>query len=109
MSREAAIEPSSIPSSPETDSPDGRTDAPKISPADLLTFYTWLRSMGAKRDDARAMLRLVGLSVSNDLWSQAAPSPKPADEEIVTPYAGRVTKRSYYPDDPALEYQEPTV
>lgn len=36
-------------------------------------------------------------------------APAEDDDLTVTPYAGRVTRRSYYQEDPELEYERPPV
>jgi hypothetical protein len=110
MSRDADPPPAPIaPVVLRTD--DGRTtDAPPkpaYTPEQLLTFYRWLRSMGAKREEARAQLKAMGLPLSNDVWAKAEPPKPEADDLTVTPFAGRVTRRSFYADDPELEYQPP--
>lgn len=89
----------------------GRTpDAPpkpSYTPEQLLTFYRWLRAAGLKREDARPQLKAMNIPLSNDLWAKAeTPTPEP-DDLTVTPFAGRVTRRSFYQDDPELEYQPP--
>lgn len=86
----------------------GRTEPqPAYTQQQLLTHYMWLRRLGAKRDEAREQLRAIGIPLHNDLWAQAAPPPPVADDEIITPWAGRRTKAAYYPDSPDLEYEAP--
>jgi hypothetical protein len=101
-------EPAAIASPPRTDAgTDGRTPpiVPELRPASLDTVRE-LRAHGFTRDAARALLRREGRSLGNNTWADAAPAD---DDEIVTPYAGRRTKASYYPENPELEYVEPRV
>lgn len=95
-------------SRPRTDeAQDGRTptQAPDLRPVTLDGARS-LRAHGYTRDEARAFLKGEGLSLGNNTWSQAAPADDDAD--YVTPYAGRRTKAQYYPENPELEYAEPT-
>jgi hypothetical protein len=39
--------------------------------------------------------------------SRAATPAQPAEDELITPFAGRRTKASYYPDNPELEFRPP--
>jgi hypothetical protein len=79
---------------------------PLLRPATLDTCKV-LRAHGFSRDAARMLLRPLGWTLDNNTWTQAAPL-KPADDDLtVTPFAGRVTRRSFYQDDPELEYQPP--
>lgn len=90
----------------------GRTDSPQPSRDDLLTLYKVLRKYGVPREEIRAALKGVRVPLSNDVWAAAAPPPPPEPEDedvLVTPIAGRVTRKSFYPDDPDLEYSAPTV
>jgi hypothetical protein len=107
-----APEPAAIASPPRTDAgTDGRTPliAPELRPASLDTVRE-LRAHGFTRDAARALLRGLGYSLGNNTWADAAPvAPAADDDEIITPYAGRRTKASYYPENPELEYVEPRV
>jgi hypothetical protein len=101
----APIAAPSLPVGPRTDAPaDGRTEeqAPLPRPATLDTVKA-LRGHGFTRDEARALLKTLGWTLGNDTWARAQPT---EDDEIVTPYAGRVTKREYYPDEPALRYRD---
>ena len=95
--------------SPRTDAvPDGRTElvAPALKP-ETVDGARSLREHGYSRDEARAFLKAHGYSLGNDTWAAAKPAPLTDDDLIVTPYAGRVTRKSYYPAEPELEYQEP--
>ncbi len=102
------------PVSPQTDQLPDQTDAAtaldvsKPSREELLTMYQVLRAHNMSRETARKMLNGVRLPLDNNLWAEAAPKPVAADDaEIVTPYAGRRTKATYYPDDPDLEFRAP--
>jgi hypothetical protein len=112
MSQPKPPAPQSTPSSLRTD--DGRTEttAPqsKFTEEQLLTLYTFLRGLGATRDKATPILKASGIPMNNNLWSKAqAPAPPPVedDDTHITPFAGRRTRASYYPDDPKLEFQDP--
>lgn len=80
---------------------------PKLQPATLDTAK-WLRAHGATREDARAFLRTVDRTLDNNVWAAAQPPAMADDDALVTPYAGRVTKRSYY-TDADFPYEEPKV
>ena len=83
------------------------TDAPKLQPATLDTCKS-LRAHGYTREEARVFLRGVDRTLDNNVWAAAQP-PAPADDDlIVTPYAGRVTRKSYY-TDADFPYEEPKV
>ena len=82
-----------------------RAMMPTPTTAQMLDSCRVLRQAGLTRDQARAALKALGLPLDNNLWSQAAPTDD--GQVIVTPFAGRVTRREYYPDDPGLVYQEP--
>jgi hypothetical protein len=87
---------------------DGRTDSDQVGRAELLTLYKILRKYGIPREEVRPALKGVRVPLSNDVWANAAaPVAEEDDGEIVTPYAGRRTKASYYPEQPDLEYQAP--
>jgi hypothetical protein len=73
----------------------------------MLDIFKALRAAGVKREAIAGPWRAAGLPLDTNLWSKAAPSEKDDDDDtIVTPWAGRRTKASYY-DDPRLEYQQP--
>lgn len=82
-----------------------RAMMPTPTTTQILDSCRVLRQAGLTRDQARAALKALGLPLDNNLWSQAAPIDD--GQVIVTPFAGRVTRREYYPDDPGLVYQEP--
>jgi hypothetical protein len=89
---------------PRTDaSADGRTEirTSVLKPATLDTVRS-LRTHGFTRDEARAFLKTLSYSLGNDTWAKAQ---SVEDDEIITPYAGRVTKKEFYPDRPDLEYK----
>lgn len=96
--------------SPRTDAPtDGRTPdpGPVVKPVSL-DAARWLRERGVSREDARAFLKMVDRTLGNDTWAAAKPAMPADDDAFVTPYAGRVTKRSYY-TDADFPYEEPKV
>lgn len=109
MSRTAEPLPSE-PVSPRTDAPaDGRT--PDLVPAlkpETIDGARSLREHGYTREEARAFLKAHGYSLGNDTWAAAKPALPADDDAFVTPYAGRVTKRSYY-TDADFPYEEPKV
>lgn len=83
------------------------TDAPKLQPATLDTCKS-LREHGYTREEARAFLRANDRTLDNNIWAAAKPALPADDDAFVTPYAGRVTKRSYY-TDADFPYEEPKV
>lgn len=96
--------------SPRTDAPaDGRTPdpGPVVKPVSL-DAARWLRERGVSREDARAFLKMVDRTLGNDTWAAAKPAMPADDDAFVTPYAGRVTKRSFY-TDADFPYEEPKV
>src|SRR5262249_44438672 len=102
----------SCPSSLQTDNVQTDRQPPTAKPGaeELLTLYKLLRAHGIAREEARPVLKSVLLPLDNNLWRDAAPPPAAeadGDDTLVTPFAGRPTKRSYYPDEPSLEYQPP--
>lgn len=113
MSSAAYSEPPSRGPSLETDSETDRQteQTPKIKAEELLTVCKLMRAHGIGREDAQAAFKASGLPFNNNVWRDAAPASKPTQEEdddvLITPYAGRRTKASYYPDDPELEYRAP--
>lgn len=114
MSTSSTHTPPSLPLSLETDRRADRQTVQVVKPnaEQLLTLYKLMRAHGIGRDDAQAALKEAGLPLNNNVWSKAAPPPKVVqpnedDDVLVTPYAGRRTRASYYPDDPDLAYQPP--
>lgn len=107
MSRSEDGAPRLSPSSVQTDGvqTDRQPDAKAPGRAELLTFYALLRAAGISREKARPVLKGVGLPLDNNLWAQA--DPKNEDDTLITPIAGRPTRRSYYTDDPDLRYNPP--
>lgn len=101
---EATIAPSALrQTAPQTD----QTAAPPPIPRDvMIDTLRSLREHGYSREQARALLRGLRQPLDNNLWTAAAP-PERNDDEIVTPFAGRRTKASYYPDNPELEFEPP--
>lgn len=93
------------------DSPDGQPSVPAMwapTREQQLTLFRLLREYGVPREKARPALKAAGWVLSNDVWAQAAPpEPEPADDLLITPYAGRITRRHYYPGDADMEYQAP--
>jgi len=89
---------------------DNKTKQPRIKAEQLLTLYKLMRQAGIGRDDAQAAFKASGLPFNNNVWRDAEPPARAAqvdDDEFVTPFAGRRTRASYYPDQPELEYQSP--
>lgn len=82
-------------------------DAPKLQPATLDTCKS-LREHGYTREEARAFLRANDRTLDNNIWAAAKPALPADDDAFVTPYAGRVTKRSFY-TDADFPYEEPKV
>lgn len=101
----------SLETEPQTDRQTEQTA--KIRAEELLTLFKLMRKAGIGREDAQAACKASGLPFNNNVWRDAAPPSKavqPADEnddELITPYAGRRTRASYYPDQPELEYESP--
>lgn len=89
MSRTSGEAPDDRASSPQTD---GQTDgaAPTMSAPNreqMLDIFKVLRAAGVKREDLRPAWRAAGLPLDNNLWSEAAPPPPPAQTPIgETPY-----------------------
>lgn len=104
--------PASAPSSPSVSQTDAaplvvQAAPPESTRAEILDACKVLRAKGLSREDARIVFGYLHRRLDNNLWADAAPVAQPADDEIITPYAGRRTKASYYPDQPELEYVEP--
>ncbi len=81
--------------------------APRIKAEELLTVFKLMRAAGIGREDAAAAFKAAGLPFNNNVWRDAEPPARAVEDEFVTPYAGRRTKASYYPEQPELEYQAP--
>ena len=79
--------------------------------AATIALCTALRSGDATREEARALLAPLGISLSNDVWTAARPTAKEdAPPVAYTPIAGRpYDPREYFQDDPGLQYQPPAV
>jgi len=85
----------------QTQTPDQTAGRARV-PVDALRS---LRQHGYSRNEARELLRLLGLPLDNNLWSQAAPAP-PADELPRTPWGGRpYDPAAYYQDEPELQFR----
>lgn len=97
----------SVPSVPRDGAQIPAAVTPQLTyaPHVILDTLHDLRAHGFTRDQARAFTNRLHMPWKNELWSQVITPPD--DDLMVTPYAGRATKRSYYPDTPELEYQEP--
>jgi len=106
--------PASAPSSPSVSQTDAAPVVVQAAPreptrAEILDACKVLRAKGLSREEARIVFGYLHRRLDNNLWADAAPGAQPADDEIITPYAGRRTKASYYPENPELEYVEPRV
>lgn len=104
--------PSPRPSLETANQTDRQTEQPpRIKADDLLTLCRLMRAAGIGREDAQEAFRASGLPFNNNVWAKAQPPAKPVDDEddtLVTPYAGRRTRASYYPDEPELEFNAPS-
>lgn len=80
---------------------------PKPTPDKMLDIFKVLRAAGIDRDELRGPWRAAGLPLDNNLWAKAKPAAPEDDDVLITPYAGRRTKASFYPDEPELEYKPP--
>lgn len=84
---------------------------PYLTERAIVVWLAGLKTADSWRYSANKIYALVGGN-RNDVmtWVRSVrgeePAP-PADDEVITPYAGRKTKAAYYPDDPLLEYQPP--
>lgn len=110
MSSAAPADPASWRPSLETQNQTDRqtADQPRIKAEQFLTVYRAMRAAGIDRETAAAAFKAGGLPFNNNVWRDAEPPAKVAsDDELVTPYAGRRTRASYYPEQPELEYQAP--
>ena len=96
----------SLPSSLQTDSRQ-TADRPALAMPSrdvMLNTCKMLRKHGMSREEARSMLKSMGLPLDNNLWADAAPAD---DEPIhVTPIVGRPT-RAVFETDPDYPYQAP--
>lgn len=70
------------------------------SRAELLTLYKTMRAAGIPRETARPALKAVGVPLDNNLWVEAAPPEKPAEQGPVhlTPIVGRPTSAKFETD-----------
>lgn len=111
---------SSRPQTGQTDQTDGQTD--RVSAGDqwlarlkvdrkksalieLLVYSGW--SVGEIRSTIKGDSGAIGAEIQalRGGGDQSAPESDP--DMHVTPIAGRVTRKEYYPDEPELEYQAP--
>jgi len=97
MSRSDSTPPLSSPSSLQTDN---RQTADKpLPPAPsrdvMLNTHKLLRKYGVPREEARPVLKALGLPLDNNLWTDAAPTD---DAPHVTPYVGRPTSARFETD-----------
>lgn len=102
MSREMINDAPSLPSSLETDTrqtPD-RPTMPVPTRAEILDIFRVLRKAGVAREALRGPWRAAGLTLDNNLWTEAAPP----EDEYTTPIAGRPTRAQFDADYP---YQPP--
>lgn len=84
---------------------DRHPTAPSLPRDVMLDIYRLLRAHNVPREKARPALKAAGIPLDNNLWTEAAPPEE--ESEYSTPIAGRTTKATFHPDDPALEYQPP--
>ena len=104
MSRASIAADENPPPSLQTDSRQ-TTDRPMMpTPARdvMLDTYRSLRKHGYAREEARAMLKALGLPLDNNLWSKATEEPTER-----APISGRPIPPGvkYHEDEPELEYQ----
>lgn len=118
MSRSTSSAAPSGPSVSETDGQTAETDRADdaLRAKKLLPLYALLRRADIPREVARAALEASGLPLNNNVWTAAAPADPAGEppraigivhngERIVAALPPR--RGPYYPDAPALEYQEP--
>jgi len=98
MSRSDQESAPSVPSSLQTDSAADRqtANAPAFSRAVMLDTYQLLRRHGVTREEARPVLKALGMGLDNNLWASAATP----DDPHITPVAGRSTNAQFDPDYP---------
>lgn len=111
MSRSEVSDLPSPVSVSQTDSPQSSDRQPTSVPTreQMLDIYKLLREYNVPRERARAAFKVAGLPLDNNAWTAAKPAEVEPTDEIITPYAGRRTKASYYPDDMELEYSPPSA
>lgn len=106
MSSAGAGASPSLPPSLQTDSRQ-TADRPALAMPSrdvMLNTCKTLRKYGMPREEARVMLKSMGLPLDNNLWADAAPVD---DEPIhVTPIVGRRTS-AVFETDPDYPYQAP--
>lgn len=98
MSRSVDILPPSAPLSLQTDSRQTADKGASALPSRdvMLDTYKLLRKYGIPREEARPVLKAAGLSLDNNLWTDAAPHEPPH----ITPIVGRPTAAQFDPDYP---------
>jgi hypothetical protein len=110
MSRSALVPATDSASVSQTDSAPDRQTAPEpaLPRSAMLDTCKALRVHGFSREEARTLLKPYGIGLDNNLWAAAEPA-KPAEDDdvVLTPYAGRVTRKSYYESEPELKYEPP--
>ena len=105
MSRSEDVAFLDYPSSLQTDSGQtaDRPSAPAFSRDVMLDTYRLLRRHGVTREEARPILKALGMGLDNNLWASAVPS----DEPHVTPIVGRPTSARFDVTDPDYPYRAP--
>lgn len=81
------------------------------SPANLteVEIARWLaKRKTADTLSANDIYKLVGGNRNEVLQAVREARPRQVMDEYVTPFAGRVTDKKYYPDNPDLEYSPPS-
>jgi hypothetical protein len=97
MSRSADTAPVERPLSLQTDSRQtaDRPLPPAPSRDVMLNTHKLLRKYGVPREEARPVLKALGLPLDNNLWTEAAPAD---DDTYATPIAGRPTSARFETD-----------
>lgn len=106
-------------SEPRTSTPLVRTSNAEPPSVSKLTEYEMVNRLASLQKvdgswwfSANKIHEIVG-GARNDVLAHVRAvrggNPHPASDEIITPYAGRRTKASYYPEEPELEYTPPGV
>lgn len=97
------VSPDMIPVLPEAKQP--------ASPANLteVEIARWLaKRKTADTLSANDIYKLVGGNRNEVLQAVREARPRQVADEYITPFAGRVTDKKYYPDNPDLEYAPPS-
>lgn len=98
MSRSPESPPVFLPSALETDSRQ-TADKPALAMPSrdvMLNTFKLLRKYNIPREEARIVVKSLGLPLDNNLWTEAAPP----DPSYVTPIVGRQTAAQFDPDYP---------